>query len=514
MPTLRYRYSVLSLVVNASLFLFLAVGSAGAVEFASKSPQEIRGHSQELGVRFHARTLPRGIEEVTVVFGGKMVIVQLWDAENRRAIRITSSGDKGGEAAIPTLEDSDKLGQLLNALAKENVSAHPRGKMLLRTLNLLHSWPEGLPIAYAYENGGFVEVFEDSNGMSIPDDQSYAYPEVHRCQTQRWPPTPTISEDICGMMNQTHTGEYISLGIPVGTWLPPFYAVIMFYPWRCEWRSDTVGPFPFDLGECVGRCGPGCTTLPGNVYTQDCFNHDMCVRELGLVHPFCNHMFMQCVEDFLYGPDCDPLESGLVAHYPFYGNANDASGNGNHGTVFGATLTEDRWGIPNRAYSFDGENDYILLPNESNFDLTEFSIVAIVNISHYPPPGSMRSEIISKGQYYGNFSMNITESGWPYYVHDIATGNWSWYISPAPVPVNDFLHLAVTIDHGQFRGYLNGVARAGTDDAPDNILTDYPVTIGTENSFSTFLSGVIDDIRIYNRALSPGEIEALWLSSE
>ncbi len=49
---------------------------------------------------------------------------------------------------------------------------------------------------------------------------------------------------------------------------------------------------------------------------------------------------------------------GLVAYYPFNGNANDQSGNGNNGTVFGAILTLDRFGNSNSAYSFDG-NDYI-----------------------------------------------------------------------------------------------------------------------------------------------------------
>jgi len=52
---------------------------------------------------------------------------------------------------------------------------------------------------------------------------------------------------------------------------------------------------------------------------------------------------------------------GLVAYYPFNGNANDASGNGNNGTVNGAALTTDRLGKANSAYSFDGINDFIQL---------------------------------------------------------------------------------------------------------------------------------------------------------
>jgi hypothetical protein len=57
------------------------------------------------------------------------------------------------------------------------------------------------------------------------------------------------------------------------------------------------------------------------------------------------------------------LNDGLVAYYPFNGNANDKSGNGNHGTVHGATLTEDRFGNADSAYNFDGVYDYIEIKN-------------------------------------------------------------------------------------------------------------------------------------------------------
>ena len=51
--------------------------------------------------------------------------------------------------------------------------------------------------------------------------------------------------------------------------------------------------------------------------------------------------------------------TGLVAYYPFSGNANDSSGNGHHGTVNGAILTTDRLGDADHAYSFDGvHKDY------------------------------------------------------------------------------------------------------------------------------------------------------------
>ena len=60
---------------------------------------------------------------------------------------------------------------------------------------------------------------------------------------------------------------------------------------------------------------------------------------------------------------------GLIAYYPFNRNANDESENGNHGTVYGATLTTDRFGNPDSAYSFDGVDDYIEVAPSSNLDI-------------------------------------------------------------------------------------------------------------------------------------------------
>ncbi len=54
-----------------------------------------------------------------------------------------------------------------------------------------------------------------------------------------------------------------------------------------------------------------------------------------------------------------PAEMGLVAYYPFNGDAKDQSGNGNDGIVHGATLTSDRYGTPDAAYQFDGDSAYI-----------------------------------------------------------------------------------------------------------------------------------------------------------
>ena len=59
--------------------------------------------------------------------------------------------------------------------------------------------------------------------------------------------------------------------------------------------------------------------------------------------------------------------NGLISYWPFTGNANDASGNSHDGTVSGATLTTDRFGNANAAYSFNGTSDFISVPASTVF---------------------------------------------------------------------------------------------------------------------------------------------------
>ena len=65
------------------------------------------------------------------------------------------------------------------------------------------------------------------------------------------------------------------------------------------------------------------------------------------------------------------LNDGLVAFYPFNGNADDESGNENHGTAHGAILTTDRSGNIDSAYAFDGTNDYIEISDNANFNFNQ-----------------------------------------------------------------------------------------------------------------------------------------------
>ena len=69
--------------------------------------------------------------------------------------------------------------------------------------------------------------------------------------------------------------------------------------------------------------------------------------------------------------------TGLVAYYGFNGNANDLSGNGNNGTVTGATLTTDRFGNNSSAYSFNGANNQIAIANSTSLNIQNFNGISM-----------------------------------------------------------------------------------------------------------------------------------------
>src|SRR3990172_11283700 len=156
------------------------------------------------------------------------------------------------------------------------------------------------------------------------------------------------------------------------------------------------------------------------------------------------------------------LKDGLVAYYPFNGNANDESGNGNNGTVYGATLTTDRFGNANSAYDFDG-NDNIVVPDSNTLDLTtHFTLAAWVkphSLMNDPAQGG----IISKNGDYGvnnGYQLGITNSNTQIWCLFNADGE-SWpgnkLLARAIVPVNEWSHIACTYDNDTLRIFHNGI---------------------------------------------------------
>lgn len=206
------------------------------------------------------------------------------------------------------------------------------------------------------------------------------------------------------------------------------------------------------------------------------------------------------------------LSAGLVAYYPFDGNANDASSNLNHGTVNGATLTTDRFGNQNSAYSFNGTNQYIQCPNQSylNFNSGDFSLSTWVNFAN----NSTNRFVLGKSD--GQFNQNkwIIYHGYSpaqYAFHiNTSSGNSSFSGSANwQFDSNSWHHLVIVKSGNIYETYLDGLKiteAAGTSSVPN---TSTPLTIGMVESIG-WMHGKIDDIRIYNRAISRDEVSILY----
>ena len=110
-----------------------------------------------------------------------------------------------------------------------------------------------------------------------------------------------------------------------------------------------------------------------------------------------------------------PFNYGLVAWYPFDGNASDMSGNGNHGTVNGATLGTDRHGVVGKAYSFDGIDDWIEVSSSTKLkNLSEYSISlwawADDFSKYYNPLVSKSSGAVSSFEIYGGNGFTVAHN--------------------------------------------------------------------------------------------------------
>ena len=216
----------------------------------------------------------------------------------------------------------------------------------------------------------------------------------------------------------------------------------------------------------------------------------------------------------------DPFKTtNLIASYPFNGNALDQTNNNYNGTVYGATLAQDRFGNANSAYSFDGIDDYIDFgdPDEVfDFGNNDFSISLWVKsngdqsgkyiISKYDgngEPNSFGLGTHSNSQVYVWSSSNAHGNSQSAYLND------SYYLNDGA-----WHHLVLVFSNDYMNLYVDGDLRddiyLGASRSNGGIINnDASLVVGRITKGQNF-GGLIDDIKLYNEALSNNQISDLF----
>jgi hypothetical protein len=215
--------------------------------------------------------------------------------------------------------------------------------------------------------------------------------------------------------------------------------------------------------------------------------------------------------------------NGLIGYWPFNANANDESGNGKNGTVTGATLTADRFGNPNTAYNFDGSNQFITCPSISELNgLTgaTFSVWVKINGNNSWTNCNLgcAQYIISRDVDYSvshiglNFKLYNNKFGARTGAYNNANFAELETLNSYSIPQSDWHHIVFRIGSENLTIYLDGVYNSSTpftgviSSSSGNLnFAKQPVP-----GYEYFLNGFLDDIGIWDRALTDQEILNLY----
>ena len=216
------------------------------------------------------------------------------------------------------------------------------------------------------------------------------------------------------------------------------------------------------------------------------------------------------------------LSKGLMAYYPFTGNSNNPSFNN-------ATLTADRFGNANSAYYFDGQSSYIEVPNSASLNAgNTITISAWVKPMGFYAGPCQNNFIMQKGsstdilgyglefssQGYSNggtCSLPLDTIHQDFYGPTAYANNYSYqpYIQE-----NNWYHIVYSYNGDSTHLYVNNVLKFTTKETFSAFANSSPLFLGKHSSDATYpywFNGVLDDIRIYNRALGADEVDSLYM---
>jgi hypothetical protein len=201
--------------------------------------------------------------------------------------------------------------------------------------------------------------------------------------------------------------------------------------------------------------------------------------------------------------NCSVNES-LVIHYPFNGNANDISGNNLNGTVTGAALVSDRFGQPNKAMSFDG-NDRIVVPNFNQITGNSPRAISVWvkttqnNIHNYwiSWGSNLANRASTIGNYYDGI-LGINYLGYLTYSNDTFITNSTHFD-------NNWHNVVVSSDGFKTKLFIDGILK-NSRYTTYNTGSDYSLFIGCSILQNAYFTGILDDIKIYKRHLFDEEV--------
>jgi concanavalin A-like lectin/glucanase superfamily protein len=225
------------------------------------------------------------------------------------------------------------------------------------------------------------------------------------------------------------------------------------------------------------------------------------------------------------------LSDGLIAYYNFNGgNLNDSSGNNNNIFFNNAVPTTDRFGIPNNAYLFNGSSSYMQVKNSASLNPNNITLFAIIKPLGFNYGQCHLNQIMGKltqdpengiydlrfGDYYNSNACNGTAPDTTFEIFNGSFGDnlpqgsnaTAGYNSNVIVQKNEWYTVAFTYDGTTAKMFIDGALTDSSLKTVSFTASTYDLFIGdTPNPpFPFYFNGVIDEIRIYNKAITNQQV--------
>lgn len=224
------------------------------------------------------------------------------------------------------------------------------------------------------------------------------------------------------------------------------------------------------------------------------------------------------------------LTNGLVAHWPFNGNANDASGNGYNGTPTNISYTTGSNGTANTAALFNGNSSYIDVAYQSGLNVNNFSICAVVKANGWYTGLCQASVIVWRGSQYasGHYGLQFMDNAYdngnctaidtsknvfvPTVGNTSSSAGYTELLYTPTMITQKWYCVVLTYSGTQSKIYVDGVLKSTFNISSGGLgSSTQGLAIGANRfnqaaQFPYWLNGAIDDLRIYNRVLPDSEI--------